>query len=76
MESLVTSNEVVLENKVKNVSANRGWDSHVGPVGILKKCCCFSEQFKIQHGCPSLDWLRRFLPCFPKLLHLKSPDFP
>jgi hypothetical protein len=30
MESLVTSNEVVLENKVKNVSANRGWDSHVG----------------------------------------------
>ena len=46
------------------------------PVGILKKCCCFSEQFKIQHGCPSLYWLRRFLLCFPKLLHLKSPDFP
>jgi hypothetical protein len=49
-----------IENEIKE----RGYTNV--PVGILKKCCCFSEQFKIQHGCPSLDWLRRFFTLFSK----------
>jgi hypothetical protein len=28
--------------------------------GSSRKCCYFSKRFRIQHGCPGLDWLRIF----------------
>ena len=53
---------------------------HVKSVGLLKmflyvhkKCCWFSEGFKIRHGRPVSDWLKHVFTLL-LLLHLKSPE--
>ena len=36
------------------------------PLEVLKKCCCFSEWFKIQHGHRCLWLVETFLTSFPE----------